>query len=182
MSLTKEILKAAETSVMEVMELYRDEITDVWVKQGHRLTGKSIQALEIKVDNNGKVIEGRLLVADHWEYQERGVKAEHVPFSLGSGRRRSKLIDALQDYFRQRGVPARETLSAAIATAKTWKREGMQTRASRRFSSTGRRKGFISEGADNKESEMIRLIEDKFSTLISVSLTKEFTRQIENSI
>jgi len=173
---------AAEKTVLEVMEVYKGAIVKEWEEQGHRLTGKSVQEIEIKVDEKGRIIQGRLLVAEYWDYQERGVKPEHIPFTLGSGRKKSKYIAGLIRYFRLRGLSGKEAKGAAFATAIVQKREGMQTRASRRFSSSGRRKGFISEGVDSKEREIVLKVENTMNEILAVRLRKEFTDQLEKIV
>ena len=121
------------------------------IAQGHRNTGALIKSFQGKVsaDKLGVEIWGEKYAF----YVDKGVKANRIPYTKGrGGGGKSKYIQALIAYFRQKGAP--DPKGAAFATANAHKREGMPTRKSLRFSSTGKRTGFIKDGMQ-KNSEKI---------------------------
>lgn len=111
--------------------------------QGHTLTGQLEKSIvsRVIIDSGATVLEGVAL--SYAGILDAGVTVARIPFSAGSGARHSKYIEALIRYFRLRGLDEKESKSAAFATAKVQKREGMSTIASHRFSKDGTREYFI---------------------------------------
>lgn len=146
--------------------------------QGHRLTGKAIRSMEFTVDVRNGIGVGEVSMEFYTQFLERGVPASRIPFGGRTGRGgTSKYIQALADYFRQRGVPERETLSAAFATAHKHKREGMPTRASRRFSrdNGSARTGFITRTMEDSQQAVVTILGNKLEQLISIRIERLFT-------
>jgi hypothetical protein len=122
-----------------------DLIGEEWVKQGHELTGAfrkgmsfEIEGETINIYDNTDRGYGKIL--------EQGVPSERIPFSPRSGARTSKYIQGLARYAQARmGADDKTALSIAFAIAYNHKKEGMPTEASKRFSSTGRRVGFVED-------------------------------------
>lgn len=120
------------------------------IKQGHRNTGALIDSLEGRASADGLSVE--IWGLKYAIYLDKGVKANRIPYSGRSGGGRSKYIQALIAYFKQKG--AADPKAAAFATANKQRQEGMPTKRSGRFSTTGKRTGFIQE-ALNKNNEVI---------------------------
>jgi hypothetical protein len=133
----------------------------------------------IKFEINTLVIEG--LVPDYMAINNQGVPANKIPYYPGSGRKTSKYIDGLIEYAKKRmGKSDKEAKSVAFAIASKHKREGMPTKASARFSSTGRRTGFIEIALEKNSQKFIDLIEA--SIRFSVEATIEsFYKSILNT-
>ena len=110
--------------------------------QGHRLTGALEDSISFDVQTDGNTITAVMTALDYGLVMEFGVSASRIPYGGGSGGT-SKYIQGLVRFFTLRGLGSREALSAAFATAKKHKREGMPTRGSFAFSSNGRRTGFV---------------------------------------
>lgn len=110
-----------------------------FVAQGHSNTGKTLKTIEFK--RNGFSIE--LTMAEHAVILDKGVKASRIPYGGRGGGGRSKFIQGLIKYFKSKGFGKEDSKSMAFATANKMKQEGMSTKASSRFSSTGKRQGFI---------------------------------------
>ena len=151
-----------------------------WRAQGHELTGSAVKQMEtiVKVEVNSIVIEG--LVPDYMAINNQGVPANKIPYYPNSGRKTSKYIDGLIEYAKKRmGKSDKEAKSVAFAIASKHKREGMPTKASARFSSTGRRTGFIEIALEKNSQKFIELIEA--SIRFSVEATIEsFYKSILN--
>jgi hypothetical protein len=100
-----------------------------------------------------------------------GVTAARIPYSPGSGAKTSKYIDGLIRYAKQRmGASDKEAKGIAFAIASRHKKEGMPTVASAKFSSTGKRTGFIEAALDSKEAEFEQIINDAVEEAITVTI------------
>lgn len=155
-----------------VLEVVKIDLVNELKLQGHDLTGRLISEIEIVVKQRGDLTTGEILFLFYARFLELGVKRSNIPFSGRSGGRKSKYIEALIDYFEKRGLRSREAKSAAFATAHKHKREGMPTRASKRFSRVGTRTGFIGRTVKKNEKTILALVEKKASEKLSVSIDR----------
>ena len=146
-------------------------VVNEWKAQGHNLTGKAISEIEtiVKFQVNELQITG--LVLDYMAINNQGVTADRIPYYPGSGRKTSKYIDGLIEYAKKRmGASDKEAKSIAFAIASKHKKEGMPTRASARFSSTGRRTGFIEIALEKNNAKFIELIENAIKYSVEVTV------------
>ncbi|MCS6930524.1 MAG: hypothetical protein NZM43_13635, partial [Saprospiraceae bacterium] len=125
------------------MRILRDLLAKELAEQGHRNTGALERSLTYEVKREGDKVVGAMMANIYAIYLEFGVPANRIPYTPGSGAKRSKYIQGLITYFTTKGLNPSEAKSAAFATANVHKREGMPTRASFNFSSNGRRTGFL---------------------------------------
>lgn len=163
----------------QISRLALQSVAIVWRAQGHNLTGKAIQELETRiVEKAGNtIIEG--YVIDYMATINSGVPASRIPYTRGSGARSSKYIQGLIDYVKRRMRKSdREAQSIAFAIASKHKREGMPTKASRRFSKTGKRTGFIEQALDDVEPELAQLIERGVEESINFVIDSFFKSQL----
>lgn len=122
-----------------------------WRAQGHAMSS-AMTHLKIESVDKRVSLEISVYGAPYYGYVNKGVKASQIPFRAGSGAGHSLYIEALTRYAERRmGLSGREALSVAFAIAKTQKRQGMPTRNSYSYSSTGRRTGFIEEMLKNEK-------------------------------
>jgi hypothetical protein len=135
--------------------------------QGHHLTGA--------MENSMSSIAGRLgpsriltgTAVDYTRYVNNGVASGRIPFQQGSGAGKSAYIEGLQRFFMLRkGLNEKEALSAAIATAKVHKKEGMPTKGSYAYSSNGERTGMIEAAVTKKEPLLDAHISTGFDNLV----------------
>lgn len=121
-----------------------------FIDQGHNLTGRGARSVE-QVPTFGSNYEGfQIKYIKYLIYVNKGVRKDRIPFTR-RGRRRtggpgrtSKYIEGLKQFAKLRGMGNgdKELTRIAFAIAMKHKKEGMPTRGSLRYSSTGRRKGF----------------------------------------
>ena len=137
-------MQPLETLAAEVQQLIIDE----WTKQGHHLTGAFEKAMYYEIEQ-GESITIKFYDGTERGYGailNRGVPAERIPFYPGSGRKYSKYIAGLARYAKLRmGASDKDALSIAFAIAYKHKAEGMPTRDSSRYSSTGKRTEFVQD-------------------------------------
>lgn len=166
--------------ITEVMTLLRDDLRKEADAQGHTLTGRLSDSIEFEVvEQTGEVV-GRMYAEDYSTYVEMGVKASRIPYSGRSGRGGTSLyIQGLVSFWEERGLSDREALSAAFATAAVHKREGMPTRSSYRYSSTGERTGFIRQTIERNLDKIGGIIEQRFGAILDLNFS-ESLGQYEN--
>jgi hypothetical protein len=134
-------------------------VANEWRLQGHELTGAAVKQMEtiVRMEINTLIIEG--LVPNYMAINNSGVTAARIPYTPNSGRPPSKYISGLIDYVKRRmGKSDKEAKGIAFAIASKHKKEGMPTKGSVRFSTTGKRTGFIEQALEKKEAEMADLI------------------------
>jgi hypothetical protein len=174
------MLEGLQKLADDISTLAIEVIAMEWRAQGHELTGSAVKQMEtmVKFEINTLVIEG--LVPDYMAINNEGVPSNKIPYYPGSGRKTSKYIDGLIEYAKKRmGKSDKEAKSVAFAIASKHKREGMPTKASARFSSTGKRTGFIEQALEKNSQKFIELIEA--SIRFSVEATIEsFYKSILN--
>ena len=166
------MLEGLQKLADDISTLAIEVIAMEWRAQGHELTGSAVKQMEtmVKFEINTLVIEG--LVPDYM--------ASRSPYTPNSGNKTSKYISGLIEYAKKRmGKSDKEAKSVAFAIASKHKREGMPTKASARFSSTGKRTGFIEQALEKNNQKFIELIEA--SIRFSVEATIEsFYKSILN--
>ena len=137
--------------------------------QGHKLTGKlnaSIEDLVIKRTTGVKI---QVLFEEYGIYVNNGVAASRIPYSPGSrtGAGKSKYISGLEMFARLRfGLSGRDALNAAFAIAAKHARQGMPTKASKRFSKTGKRTQAIEAALKDTEEQIEQLTTDLLQEVI----------------
>lgn len=135
------------------------------IAQGHKHTGGLIRSMEIRLKPAIVEIWGAFYAG----ILNRGVKRGRIPYRRGKRRGgTSKYIQALIAYFQAKGKGAMSK-NLAFATANTHIKEGMPTSASSRFSSTGKRTGFVEE-ALKKSDEIFKVAIDEKKREYEVSI------------
>lgn len=132
-------------TITAAMEEIRKRLIAELSAQGHRNTGALEKSIAYDIRREGGNLVAVMTAFDYGLVVEFGVKADRIPYGGRGGSRgkTSKYIQGLVRFFGHKGLSQREALSAAFATARKHKREGMPTRGSYAFSNNGRRTGFI---------------------------------------
>lgn len=102
--------------------------------QGHFLTGTSERSLNGVINKTVRTCSLIGYAIDYMKVVNEGVTPDRIS---------AKAYPGLVQYFVKRGVPLDQAVVAAGRTIAKWKREGMSTQASKRFSKTGSRHHFI---------------------------------------
>jgi len=147
-------------NVTKIADLLVDLIKKEWVAQGHHLTGKFENSLETKIIKSSDSIKFQVIDGTDEGYGkilDNGVPAENIPYTPGRGRGgTSKYIQGLINYAKLRmGAADKDAVSIAFAIANKHAKEGMPTRASSKYSSTGKRTKFVAD-ADVKIREVLK--------------------------
>ena len=153
---------AAVNELNSIATFLEERVKMEFVDQGHNNTGRGVNSIKVEFKESADLItflgygEGYLNVVNN------GVSPNRVPYSEGSGASRSRFIDALVTWVKQRGIASnnKEALGIAFAIAKTAKKEGIPTKGSLRFSKTGERVGFIDIALDSVANELDERIEE----------------------
>lgn len=143
---------AADATVAAIVKRFKE--------QGHTLTGAFERSIAYKVKETADAYIYEFEALYYGKIVDRGVAAARIPFSgvrRGGKGKTSLYIEALIAYGKKRGV--KNAKSFAFAVAHKQKKEGMPTRASRRFSASGRRKMFLGEGIADADKLVQRFID-----------------------
>jgi hypothetical protein len=146
-------------------------VANEWRAQGHELSGSAVKQMEtvIREEITTIVIEG--YIPDYMAINNSGVTAARIPYTPNSGRPPSKYISGLIDYVKRRmGKSDKEAKGIAFAIASKHKREGMPTKGSVRFSTTGKRTGFIEQALDKNSAKFIELIENAITFSVEATI------------
>jgi hypothetical protein len=146
-------------------------VANEWRAQGHELSGSAVKQMEtvIREEIASIVIEG--YVPDYMAINNSGVTAARIPYTPNSGRPPSKYISGLIDYVKRRmGKSDKDAKGIAFAIASKHKREGMPTKGSVRFSTTGKRTGFIEQALDKNSPKFIELIENAITFSVEATI------------
>lgn len=170
------ISKGLEVAMKQLQTDLRKELK----AQGHYLTGKLHDSIEYEIEQRQGTVLAVMEIEDYGLAMEFGVPANRIPYTPGGGRGgTSKYIQGLIRFWNLRGVTGREGVRAAFATAAKHKREGMPTRASARFSSTGFRTGFASTVLERNLETIAAAIENQTGLTLEIAFVPELQR-VEN--
>lgn len=173
------VLKAETAKARAEFEKFiKRELLKTWVAQGHNIDGTVVQEMDMVVEETLDSISFLFYFLPYGAYMEAGVGREKIPFSGIGGGGKSAYIQGLIGYAMKKLNVAtmKEAKSAAFAIAHTHKKEGMPSKLSARFSSTGKRTGWIAETMkDNRKfirEFMVRQAEIVLSVLFDNLILK----------
>lgn len=146
-------------TVFKMMRHLEIELKKELQNQGHKLTGKLIESIRFEVEEMHNAVEGVMFFEDYYVYMEYGTKPDRIPYGgRGGTGRTSKYIEALIKYWKLRGKSDKVAKSAAFATAKKQKQEGMPTKNSFSFSKNNRRTGFVEHTLKTQNDKLIDIL------------------------
>ena len=167
------------TGIFKDLETFlRRELLKEWTAQGHYMNGKVVNEAEFVIEATMNTIRMDLFVPIHGAFMETGTPAEKIPYSGRSGRGgTSKYIQALMGYVQKRMAisdMARQK-SIAFAIAETQRKEGMPTKGSYQFSTTGKRTEWLQTVFDRNQNairdflfrQMSVVLETRFENMIT---------------
>ncbi len=168
--------KVSEIAIRRV-DAFIDEVKKELESQGHVNTGKLRDSIRREVERFPNLIQLTVFMADYGFAIDGGIKPSNIPYSENRGNGgRSAYIEGLKDYFISKGLQEKEALGAAFGTANKHKLEGMPTKASFRFSSNGKRKGFFTDPA-NKLIAELNVLQSETSDAIILTVGEVFRRR-----
>lgn len=124
------------TGLNTIGDMVVDALAFEFSQQGHNNTGAGIESIVYVVQKFGNAYQLDLSFEKYLIYQDKGISADKIAFTIGSGRKQSKYIRALTKWVMQRGMAdnRKKAKSVAFAIARKHKIEGMPTRSSYLFS------------------------------------------------
>lgn len=158
-----------EIDLVDIIERKADQMAGVlieatkkeWRDQGKVSSGKALRTIGQRSRVTSRSIIREILVEDYMEYQDRGVKPENIPFTLGSGATSSLVVKGVMNWIRKNlSVPEAERLGVAFAIIQSWKaNRGMPSEGSVAFSSNGRVLNWSRHSIEIATPDMDRIIE-----------------------
>ena len=149
-----------EQIAQQIGEVVKRALIISYTMQGHKLTGGLINSIEYQVRAQVTAASIDFYMYDYGVILDKGVSAANIPYQRGSGAGSSKYIDGLKQYARLRmgAATEKEAERIAFAIANKHKQQGMPTKASFVYSSTGKRTGAIDAALEDANPEVTRLI------------------------
>jgi len=143
--------------INEAMNHLEHETTAELISQGHKGTGGLINSFKRRTFMSGQMFVSEMEMRTYGIILDKGIKPNRIPFGGKRGRGgRSKYIQGLLKFVRSKGMPD----SAAFAIANKQKQEGNPTRGSRRFSRTGKRRGWLTIPLSREQAAVDKIIAD----------------------
>jgi len=138
--------------------------------QGHYLTGALESSIRTKTTDNTGAVVGEVTALDYIDDLETGIAASHIDPNDVS------YIREMAEYAKKRfGLTSeRQALKAGVAIARKHAREGMPTRNSYNFSSTGERTEAIQTSYDEHADQYDDLIENGLNRELDTYIEKQF--------
>jgi hypothetical protein len=161
------------SGLQDAMKRLQADLRKELKAQGHYLTGKLNDSIEYDIRVEGDFVIAEMEIEDYGLSMEFGIKPQNIPYSPGSGAGTSKYIQGLISFWNKRGVAGREGVRAAFATAAKHKKEGMPTRSSFAFSTTGARTGFATTVLERDLELIGRILEEKTGATLEIRLVPE---------
>lgn len=160
-----------ELIAMRIKENLKKEIK----LRGHSLTGELENSISYEVENAVNSIAFVFSYNDYGRIVNNGVKPSKIPYSGRSGRGgTSKYIEALIEYGKKRGIAESEAKGFAFAVAAKQKKEGMSTKASRRFSKNGKRNAWQDSVLAEIEKQIPVLIDKYLFNELELVINTQF--------
>lgn len=176
MNIRDQLNSAIYESVNNVMRMLKVAFKKELEAQGHVNTGKLLNSIEFEINLTATAVVGIMYHEEYGQQIETGVPAQNIKYSPGSGAASSKYITGLIKYFRSKGLSFKAAKRASFATANKHKQEGMPTRKSFRFSSNGRRTGYITHTVNDRMETIEKIMQDpKDYQQIFVNLAAAFS-------
>lgn len=115
------------------------------LEQGHDLTGKLADSIDTKSEKIGNEYRIMVFILEYGKWINDGIKAENISW---------KMYPGLIRYFQLRGFDEAGAKKVAALTISKWQKEGMPTKDSNQYSSTGKRTHFIEETFSKEDSNI----------------------------
>lgn len=170
-----------DSQIEPIKVILKEALLNEWKAQGHYMNGKIVDEMEFLVERDlGRTsIIGRMY--PYGIYQDAGVTADNIPFSPGSGKKKSKYIDALVSFVEKRMAVSslQEAKSIAFAIAHTQKKEGMPTRGAFKYSSTGKRTEWVSDAIMKAQPKLGPYIRQFYTQFMRAEFESVITKHIK---
>jgi len=151
-----------QTAYRKVGDAINAELVKQLDEQGHRMTGKLQETLEVITDDNGVSGVGEL----YGIFVNLGVKAEQIKYPYARAR-----IEGLTRFAQFRmGVDEKTGRSIAFAIATTHAREGMPTSGSYKYSQNGKRTDSIDDAIEAATPQIEQIFWQEWVDLIDKSV------------
>jgi hypothetical protein len=145
----------------KIDEIIIDALASSFVAHGHFMTGKIIEDIEIKRQESRDGTDIDYYMYPYGAYLERGVKADRIPFSPGSGAKHSMYIEGLISYVKMKYSVSdvKKATSIAFSIAHTHLRHGMP------FRTGGKGTKWILDAISEAEQKMDSLGEQHYQVI-----------------
>ena len=161
-----------QSDIQKLEQVLSEALMNEFEAQGHKMSGAVVRDIEYVVKQEVNKISIAGMMYPYANYLAAGTKAAKIPFSGIGGGGTSLYIQALKNYARQRmGIDnEKKALSVAFAIAHTQKKQGMPTRGSYAYTSTGKRTDWVTEAFKRDEQKITDVVEEMAFNMLVVKL------------
>ena len=157
----------------ELKAYIKKRFADEFKAQGHHLTGAAEESVEFRDGKSNVNFNTEVWANRYVAYVDKGVKSNEIKSPFAPAR-----IEGLTRFWQLRGLSGKEAKNAAYATAFKHSKEGMPTKGSYKYSTTGKRTGFTSEVTN---PETLTKIGELISKEVYISIDAEITNIIQKA-
>ena len=119
-------MTTAQQIALKLAERIADHQVANFLLRGMNNTGRTAKSFQAEIlKTNGNNATAVVTALEHVIFLDKGVAANRIPYSPGSGKKSSKFISGLIDYFKSKGLSDKAAKSAAFGTAKAALKRGM---------------------------------------------------------
>ena len=156
-----------------IYDVAANAVVAMWRAQGHELTGRAVREMRMEVIETANGIDINGMILDYMARVNEGTPAEKILVN-------SRYILELTDYVIRRGIESGRNEAEAIAAriASRHAKEGNPTIASKRFSKTGKRTGFIEDGLEVAKDDIQEATRRVFEIIIESRVTSFFQTKL----
>lgn len=166
-------LTSLRSHINEILEFVKQELIDEYEAQGHKLSGALADQMKIEITTLTDGVMGIIFINDYYKYLDKGVSANRIPYTQGSGKKSSKFIEGLIRFFQIRlNLSQDQAKGAAFATAQKMKKEGMPTRGSYAFSKNGKRTDFFTGTILRSQAAILQGVNDLFGEAMNAVINE----------
>lgn len=148
-------------------------VVAMWRAQGHELTGRAVRKMRMEVIETSNGIDINGMILDYMARVNEGTPADKVLVN-------ASYLSDLTDYVIRRGIESERSEAEVIAAriASRHAAEGNPTAASKKFSKTGKRTGFIQDGLEGAKDDIQEATRRVFEIIIESRVTSFFQTKL----
>lgn len=155
--------------LLKIGQYINKHLIQRFTDQGHHLTGVWENSLTLEVSGDTLTCK-----ANHYsKWLDKGVPATDIKYPYAPAR-----IEALTEYAKLRGMAGNEkqAISIAYAIATKHKAEGMPTRASSKYSKTGKRTEFVTDILNEQSAIVKDMIQRHYLSTLQTTVNNQIRK------
>lgn len=149
------------TDIERLEFILSEVLANEWEAQGHHMNGRIVKDIKYVVKEEANMLTLSGLIYPYGNIQAAGATWKKFPN-----------VYAIQEWVKQRMSinDEKKSKSIAFAIAQEFKKNGMPTKNSLKFSSTGKRTNWIDEAFSKNEDRIVEAIREMCYNILSINV------------